>query len=239
MAMKVLDILRRGLRAASEAVFPAVCECCGCSLINGEKLLCLKCEYEIPRTSYHRDSFSEIHKRLAMPQLPIERTAAMFHYIKESPYALLIQKAKYNNRPSIIKYLSAMFAAELSNENFFDGIDMLLPIPMHRFKKLRRGYNQSELIANEISRITGIETGDNLTALPHSTQTRKNALERSSNVAGTIKVSHADELQGKHILLIDDVITTGATLLTAAKAIHAASPSSRISVLTLAASKLQ
>lgn len=201
--------------------------------------MCLKCEYEIPRTFYHRENFSEIHKRLAAPQLPIERAAAMFHYIRESPYALLIQRAKYNNRPGIIRHLASTYARELSTENFFDGMNLILPIPMHWRKKLKRGYNQSEEIADAIHAITGIAVGDNLSALPHSTQTRKNALQRADNVAGTIKVNYPEELRDRHVLLIDDVITTGATLLTAAKAIHASSPTTRVSVMTLVASKLR
>lgn len=235
----MVRMLRGALGRVSEAVFPAVCECCGCSLVDGEELLCLNCRYAMPRTNYHRDPFGELHKRLAAPGLPIDRAAAMFHYIKDSPYAKLIQRAKYNDRPHIVRELAATFARELQPEHFFDGIDLLLPVPIHWRKRLKRGYNQSEVIAIAIGEATGIPVGDNLRALPHSTQTRKNAVERASNVAGTIEVTHPGEIAGKHILIIDDVITTGATLLTAAKAIHAVDPPPRISILTLAASKLR
>lgn len=228
----------RGLMARlGEALFPAVCECCGRSLVEGEKLLCLHCLHGMPRTFFHRETTSELHKRLAAPQLPVERTATMFHYIKESPYAQLIQRAKYNDRPGIARHLGAAFARELQAESFFDGIDMLLPVPIHRRKLLRRGYNQSEEIARGINEVTAIPCGDNLKALPHSTQTRKNAVERVANMEGMIQVSDPAELAGLHVLLIDDVVTTGATLLTTAKAIKQASPLTRISVLTLAASK--
>lgn len=237
MIQRIADMSRRLFVRLGEAVFPAVCECCGASLVNGETMLCIDCLYGMPRTNYHRDSFSELHKRLAAPGLPIERAAAMMHYIKESPYTKLIQRAKYNDRPSIAAWLAEMFARELSAEHFFDGIDLLLPIPLHWRKQMRRGFNQSEVIALNISKVTSIKTGDNLKALPHSTQTRKNAVERAANVAGTIQTVHPEELAGLHVLLIDDVITTGATLLAAAKAIHASSPTTRISVLTLAATK--
>lgn len=90
-----------------------------------------------------------------------------------------------------------------------------------------------------ISDITGIKIADNLKALPHSTQTRKNAIERAANMQGKIKVTHPEELENRHCLIIDDVITTGATILSAAKAILSAAPSASISVLTLAASKQQ
>lgn len=238
MIRRIVRITHKLCRRLGEAVFPAVCECCGASLVNGEDMLCLQCMYDMPRTGYHGDSFGEIHKRLAAPGLPIERTAAMFHYVKDSSYARLIQRAKYNDRPAIARNLAVMFARELESEHFFDGIDMLLPIPLHRKKRLRRGYNQSEEIATGISEVTSIATGDNLIALPHSTQTRKNAAERAANMEGTIRVTHPEELTGRHVLIIDDVITTGATMLAAAKAIHEASPDTKISVLTLAASKL-
>lgn len=235
--MRFTGIIQGLLNRLGEAVFPAVCECCGRSLVEGERLLCLHCLYDMPRTGYHRDSFSELHKRLAAPGLPVERAAAMFHYIKESPYARLIQHAKYNGRPAIDRELARMFATELAAEGFFEGIDMILPIPLHRLKRWRRGFNQSEVIAEGISDVTGIKCGDNLKALPHSTQTRKNAVERAANMEGKILAVHGEELAGKHVLVVDDVITTGATLLAAAKAVLAGANGVKVSVLTLAASK--
>lgn len=235
--MRFTGIIQGVLNRLGEAVFPAVCECCGRSLVDGERLLCLHCMYDMPRTGYHRDSFSELHKRLATPGVPIERAAAMFHYIKESPYARLIQHAKYNGRPSIDRELARMFATELAAEGFFEGIDMILPIPLHWRKRWRRGFNQSEEIAAGISEVTGIKCGDNLKALPHSTQTRKNAAERAANMEGKIETVHGEELAGKHLLVVDDVITTGATLLAAAKAVRAGANGVKVSVLTLAASK--
>lgn len=238
MSRHVSAIFRNLIRTVGEALFPAVCECCGRSLVNGETLLCLHCLHHMPLTNYHRDPFSELHKRLASPGLPIGRAAAMFHYIKDSPYTHLILNAKYNNRPTILHTLARDFALTLQSEHFFSDIDLLLPIPLNWRKLLRRGFNQSEHIALAISEATSIPVSDNLKALPHSTQTRKNAIQRAANVDGTIRVTNPAELAGRHILLIDDVITTGATLLTAAKAIHSISPTTRISILTLAATKL-
>lgn len=236
--MMSLSDLHHFFSRLGESLYPATCECCGNSLVQGEQLLCLHCLYNMPRTDFHLLPSSEIHKRIAAPGLPIDRTASMFHYIKDSPYSRLIQNAKYNNRPDIVRHLAALFSRELRLSGFFDGIDILLPIPLHYTKFLQRGYNQSMEIARTISSIADIPIGDNLKARPHSTQTHKNAIERIANMAGIIKVTHPDDLHNKHILLIDDVITTGATLLTAAKAIHSISPSTHISVLTLTASKL-
>lgn len=230
-------ILQHIVSRLGDAIFPAVCECCGRSLVDGEEILCLHCLHDLPLTNYHKDSFNELHKRLAAPKVPIEHAASMFHYIKDSRFALLVQRAKYNNRPIIIRHLARIFAKELYKDHFFDDINLILPIPLHWRKKLKRGFNQSEEIAKSISEISGIKYGDNLKARPHSTQTRKNAIERAANMEGTIYVCNSDELAGLHVLIVDDVMTTGATILTAAKAILNASPSTRISVLTLASSK--
>lgn len=225
-------------RMLSEAIFPATCECCGTSLVDGEEMLCLSCFHKLPRTNYHRESFNEIHKRLASPGLPIDRAASYFHYIKDTPYARLIQEAKYNNRPGIIRHLARQFASELLPTGFFQGIGIILPIPLHRKKLRKRGYNQSEILALGINDVTGIQLGDNLKALPHSTQTRKGAADRFANVKDKITVENADELKGRHILIVDDVITTGATMLAAAVALKHAVPSATISVLSIGASKL-
>ncbi len=214
-------------------VFPAVCEVCGEPLIDGEELLCLNCRHNIPRVNAHVDETSEIHRRLAQPGIPIERTASFFYYFRDNPYARLIQAAKYSDRPNIDAALGRMFAAELARAGFFDGIDALQPVPLHWWKKFRRGYNQAEMICRGISEIARLPIADNLRAARHSTQTRKNALQRQANVAGTMSVARPGEIAGKHILLVDDVITTGATLLATAQTILRNAPGAKISVLSL------
>lgn len=215
-------------------IFPDVCEVCDTSLVHGEKMLCLKCHYDIPRTNLHKSTFSEIHKRLA-GKTPINKAASFFYYYKENPYARVIQSAKYNNRPRLAFDLAAMFAKEIKPDGFFDGIDAILPVPLHWFKELRRGYNQSREIAKGISSVTGISVADNLVAArSHATQTRRGSFERWLNTRNVFTVENPEELEGKHILLVDDVITTGATLLSCADAIHAAVPTATISVATLA-----
>ena len=150
MSTGIINILRRFVSRLGDAIFPAVCECCGRSLVDGEQFLCLHCLHDLPRTNYHKDSFNELHKRLAAPKVPIENAASMFHYIKDSRFALLVQRAKYNNRPIIIRHLAIIFAKELYKEHFFDDINLILPIPLHWRKKLKRGFNQSEEIAKSI-----------------------------------------------------------------------------------------
>lgn len=214
-------------------LFPNVCEVCGRTLVHGEHLLCLHCIADMPRTGIQGDGFTEIHKRLA-GRTPICRAAAYFHYYRDNPYARMIQAAKYNSRPCLARELARMFATEIADSGFFNGIDIILPVPLHSLKELRRGYNQSREIARGLSDKTGIAVGDNLEARRgHATQTRRNAYERWINTEDIYCVEAANEIEGKHILLVDDVITTGATMLRCADAIHAAAPGAVISVAAL------
>ena len=220
-------------------IFPKVCEVCGRSLVKGERVMCLHCDISLPRTRVHTDDFNAIHKRLA-GSTPIDRAAGMFYYYRESDYARLIHVAKYNSRPIVARQLAETYARELLPDGFFDGIDVILPVPLHSIKLISRGYNQSEEIAKGLSAVTGIMVGDNLVARRgHSTQTKKNSYSRWVNAQGIYDVVNGDEFEGKHVLVVDDVITTGATLLACCEAIHRVAPTARISVLSLAVTHLR
>lgn len=220
-------------------VFPDVCEVCGSSLVRGEEVICLKCDMNMPRTRVHNDSFNIIHERLA-GKTPIERAAGYFYYYRESDYAAIIHNAKYNGRPIIARKLAMRFARELMADNFFDGIDVVLYVPMFFLKKIKRGYNQSEYIAQGISQATNIPIGHNLISKrSHSSQTKKNSYSRWLNAQGVYDVINPEELENKHVLIVDDVVTTGATLLACCDVVHNAVPSATISVLSLAVTRLR
>ena len=220
-------------------VFPDVCEVCGSSLVRGEEVICLKCDMNMPRTRVHNDSFNIIHERLA-GKTPIERAAGYFYYYRESDYAAIIHNAKYNGRPIIARKLAMRFAGELMADNFFDGIDIILYVPMFFLKKIKRGYNQSEYIAQGISQATNIPIGHNLISKrSHSSQTKKNSYSRWLNAQGVYDVINSEELENKHVLIVDDVVTTGATLLACCDVVHNAVPSATISVLSLAVTRLR
>lgn len=216
-------------------IFPRVCEVCGRQLVDGEELICTHCNMSMPRTRWHVSDFNPVHQRLAASAC-VDRAASWFEYRRTSPYAGLILKAKYHDRPEIARTLGRLYACEIKDSGFFDGIDAVLPVPMYRGKQLKRGYNQAEEIALGINAATGIPVGDNLRALHgHSTQTRRGAYDRYLNVAGLFGVDNAAELAGRHILLVDDVLTTGSTLSACCEALRRAVPTVRVSVLTIAA----
>lgn len=225
------------LSAMMDAVLPRVCAVCGHSLVRGETALCMHCLMDVPRTRMHLHPDNSIVARLASPSLRLELAAAWMEYNRHSPYAAIVRDAKYRSMPRLARECAAIFAREMQADGCaaLADIDVLLPVPMHWAKQLRRGYNQSCEVARGISAVAGIPVGDNLRAVRrHVTQTRRSAEERRSNVRGIMALRHAGELQGLHVAVVDDVITTGATMAEALRALSAAKPRS-ISVLSLAA----
>lgn len=236
-----MDIVR-GLKelfaAGVDLIYPRVCCVCHRSLTRGEKVICLHCLDALPRTDVHRSEFNFIHKKLAGHTL-IERAGAWFHYSRESNYASIIHDAKYRGMPDLAREAARLYAGEIIGDGFFDDIDIILPVPMHTAKMLSRGYNQAEMAARGISEATGIPVADNLVATRgHDSQTRKNSWERLLNARNIYELIRAAEIEGRHILIVDDVITTGATMLACADAVRQGAPSARISVLALAATSL-
>lgn len=220
-------------------IYPRLCEVCGDRLVEGEEHICLQCRYDIPLCNYTSHTDNEMHQRL-MGHTPLERAASLFYYYRDSPYARLIQAAKYENRPQVAQWLAEGFARRLKADGFFKGIDMLVCVPLHRSKQRRRGYNQTHYIARGITAVTGIPMSEALEAVSgHSSQTRLGAYERWLNAREHFGVRRPEAIGARHILLIDDVLTTGATLLACIEAIHAAAPAARISVLTLAVTHLR
>ena len=227
------------LKGLLNLVWPNVCEVCGRTLVRGEEVMCLGCWLGLPRTHIHTQSFGAIHHRLA-GHTPIDRAGSYFYYYRGSPYTRLIHGAKYFGRPRLASFMAARYATEILADGFFAGIDLIVPVPLHRMKMWTRGYNQSMHIAKGISSVTGIPIAEHLIATHgHSTQTRKHAYERWINAQGIYKAVNAQALKNKHILIVDDVLTTGSTLVACCDAIHSAEPSVLVSVLTLSMAHLQ
>ena len=240
MTEHMLISLRRWGLSVIDVLFPRVCTVCHTTLVEGEDIMCLKCMLGLPRVGFTDHHENELTRRLTSLRAPIDRATSYYYHIPDTDYVSLIHDAKYNRRPIVGRRLAQTHARELIPIGFFDGIDMILPIPLHFTKEWRRGYNQSHEIALGLSDVTGIPVGDNLIATrPHSTQTRKRATERRLNSIGTFRAIHADELSGRHVLVVDDVITTGSTILSGLEAIHTASPHTHLSAYSLALAKLR
>jgi len=231
-------VMKRIFSHILNLIYPNLCEICGRRLAPGEEVMCLHCSYGLPRTKAHESSFNVVHERLA-GTTPVDRGAGWFYYYRESPYTAMIHRGKYNGHPELLRILARKYARELERDGFFEGIDLIVSVPLHPLKLMMRGYNQTDYIAKGIRDVTGIKIGRNLKAARfRKTQTRKGVFSRWLNSKDDYVAKNPAELAGKHVLVIDDVLTTGATLLTCCNAIHRAAPSARISVLTLAVTKL-
>lgn len=177
--------------------------------------------------------FNEVHRRVASTY-PIEKAASMYYYYKGSPYVDLIHRAKYQQRPMILRKMGRKYAVMLKEASFFDGIDVILPVPLHLWKLIKRGYNQSERIARGLEDVTGIPVANGLVAKRgHRSQTSKGSFSRWINTMDVYGVRHPERLVGKHMLVVDDVITTGATVLACVKAIEQSVEDVKVSVLSL------
>ncbi len=238
MTVHPKKIISRIIETATGIIYPRTCEMCGRSLIADEHVLCLHCRASLPITDMHRITPNPLEERLA-GTLPIERAAGYCHYDRGAPYALLIQHAKYHGRPAIMRWLAARYASILQKDGFFDGIDGILPAPMHVYKKMRRGYNQADWVAKGVSEITGLPVMNNLEATRnHDTQTHRGSFSRWENAQSLYRTTHPSELDGLHLLLVDDVVTTGATILACAASIRQSCPTARLSIFTIAVARM-
>lgn len=233
-----MSIGHRLLQGLASLCFPEVCPCCGTAMVTGERVMCLSCRLDMPLTDYHlKPDFNRLMERLIC-RTPIERSGAMMHYERMSPYARLIHAAKYGGRPSIARELAREYSAAIAPSGFFDGIDAIVPVPLSRLKLIRRGYNQSLHIARGVAEATGLPVIDVLKARSHASQTRKDARQRYLNASGIYQAAGGVPEGVNHLLLVDDIITTGATVCACAEAIGTARSDVKISVLALAATRL-
>jgi ComF family protein len=194
-----------------ELLFPRPCVACGKSLNSSEKTVCIQCLSTLPRTDFHVLENNQL-ERLFWGRVEVERAASFCYYGKSSPLQLMIHELKYRGDRKMGMFLGRLFAQQIT-ANWAD-VDYLIPIPLHRKKLRKRGFNQAELIARGMSDAMGIPLRTDLLERVKSneTQTNKSVEERAENVAGIFALKNSKQLEHKRVLLIDDVITTGATM---------------------------
>ncbi|OFY57229.1 MAG: hypothetical protein A2Y87_03220 [Bacteroidetes bacterium RBG_13_46_8] len=167
---------------------------------------------EFPRTGFHLDPENDM-ARLFWGRVMMENAAAFFYYQKGSRFQNLIHELKYYNQKQLGIDLGCWFGRELTDTSFRRA-DVIHPVPLHIAKMKKRGYNQSEQVARGLSEALGIPLETSLIerVIHTDTQTRKTKYERWSNVEGIFRVTKPDKLKNRHVLLVDDVVTTGSTL---------------------------
>ena len=208
-------------------------------LADGEDYLCLHCLWQMPLLKFTSFTDNAIHATLASTT-PVNKAAALFSYRSGSPYTNLIIEAKYNNRPRLARQLGVRLGTSYMPHGFFDDIDAIIPVPVNIWKKARRGYNQSERIATGIASVTSLKVVDRcLGAKWHSTQTRKSAMKRRENARGVFYVKLPQKWASlRHVLIVDDVITTGSTILECIRVLREAIPSIKVSVMAVGLTRL-
>ena len=193
--------------------YPHVCTGCGSDLLQEDNLLCLKCIHNLPHTNFATLANNQIEKDF-WGRIALTAAYSQFYFSKEFLIQHLIHQLKYRGDTNIGFYLGEIMGKTLLNSNRFSSIDALIPLPLYAGKEHKRGYNQATVICNGISSVMNIPVLNDAVIRQHATetQTRKHRTERWENVKSSFKVAKENELTGKHLLLVDDVVTTGATL---------------------------
>ncbi|MCF0202214.1 MAG: ComF family protein [Bacteroidaceae bacterium] len=215
----------------SDFFFPRICHICGGRLSLGESHLCVECFSQLPYTAftdYRHNSLSDLFEL----QIPIRRANALVRYIPETPGANMVKSIKYHYGRKLANYMGTLMA---ECDGMFGDVDTIVPVPLTRSRKRQRGYNQAEEIAKGIASVTGlpIDTDSVKRTRYNGSQTMLKGAERWENVRGCFKCVHPERLRGKHILLVDDVVTTGATMLSLAQSIMEEADGVSFSVFSL------
>lgn len=227
-------LFRNWLYSIINLFYPRVCAACGEPLLKEEDTVCLKCRYTLPRTGYELYPDNPLAQAF-YGRAPIHAVTACYFFAKSGKVQHLIHQLKYKGNKEAGVFLGQQLGESIKDAPLFQGIDVIIPVPLHPKRERKRGYNQALVIAQGISEVTGlpVATKNLLRAVYNETQTRKSAEERYHNVQGIFEVRCADELKGKHVLLVDDVLTTGATLESCAHQLEGI-PGITISIATAA-----
>jgi ComF family protein len=194
-------------------LFPRKCYACGSHLVRNESLICTECYVVIPRTNYHTLTDNPV-AQLFWGRCMIEKAAAFSYYNKGSRIRKLIHNLKYKGIRELGYDLGRIYGLSLDSSGFMDDIDLIIPVPLHPEKKQIRGYNQSEIISFGIADAAHlpVEVNSLVRTIVSATQTKRSRYERWTNVEGIFEVIDPQAIMRKHVLLVDDVITTGSTI---------------------------
>ena len=221
-----------------DLISPRLCVVCGNRLTVTEETLCSKCYLHLPRTDFDHDLYENVMAKLFWGQIAIEKATALFYYEPHAETANILYELKYKNHPEIGVVMGRTLAKELMRSGMFEGIDAIVPVPLARKRERERGYNQSLELAKGVSEVTGLPIYNKVVKRTKfmGSQTQRGRWERNENVENVFELINGDSISGKHLLLIDDVVTTGATIIACAQEMQKASDV-KISVLALGFTK--
>lgn len=216
-------------------IAPPTCPICGGRLAEQSVGVCTMCELSAPLTNTWQQRENSMMERF-WGLLPVEHASAFLWYIEGSPWREAIHQFKYKGAWRTPYNLGLWFGSYLKQSGHYDDIDLVVPVPLHWARRIWRGYNQSEYLADGIARELGVEVLRRCVVRHryNQSQTSRSRDERWDNVEGIFRVSDAAALGGKHILLVDDVLTTGATIISLGETILNSVEGARLSVAVLA-----
>lgn len=214
--------------------FPKVCSGCRALLLQNETVLCTKCRHEMPLTQYHLDPNNEAVKKF-YGKILIEHASALLYFNKKGIVQELIHNLKYKGHEEIGTVLGNWYVEDLRELKLKTPFDIVIPVPLHKRKFKERGYNQITTFGKALSDGLKIDFNDSILFRKKyaKTQSKKNLLGRSENIENMFDVTTTDEYQNKHFLIVDDVLTTGATLEACSRALLKI-PGAKISVVCMA-----
>lgn len=206
-----MQLVTRALSALSHLFYPQLCAGCGNELPENN-VLCLRCADHLPFTNFHLHANNPVEK-IFWGRVAITAASSHLYFTKDSLIQSLLHKLKYHGRKEIGIYFGKKMGTSFLQSNRFNRIDIIVPVPLHPKKEKLRGYNQATVIGEGISEVMHLPLVNALerTGITE-TQTHKNRIERWNNISGKFLPRNPDAIVGKHILLVDDVVTTGATL---------------------------
>ncbi len=213
--------------------FPNNCAACNAPLLKNENTICISCQYELPQTGFHQHPENPISK-LFWGKVNISAATSLYFFNRGSKVQRLMHQLKYNGNHAVGIALGKQIGFLLQESSQFKELDGIVPVPLHPKKQRQRGYNQCQYLAEGIADSTGIPVLSCLKRTTHSeSQTRKSKFNRWKNVDAIFTIKKEEEVCGKHLLLVDDVVTTGATLEACSTALLKAS-GVKVSIATIA-----
>lgn len=232
---KTNSLLRTCLSSFAELFFPSCCMVCSNDLILQENCVCRVCTTNLPFTNFHVLPNNTI-EQIFWGRLPIQNATSILFYRKGEVVQKILQGIKYHHKTQLGIEMGRLMGKQLYDSLFLKDVDVVIPVPLHHNKMRKRGFNQSLLLANGFSEITSIPIDVNTVyrAEDNATQTRKGRFDRFKNVDGIFKLNDNEQLDGKTILLIDDVVTTGSTIEALGSAILQSTKNVKLLVVTLA-----
>ena len=193
--------------------FPKVCYACNNLLLDNEKQICTICRHDLPVTNYHFDD-DETIKKVLYGRVNLELATALLKFEKKGIVQQLIHNLKYRGHENIGKVLGEWLGNELKSLEVYNSIEMVVPVPLHKRKLRKRGYNQVETFGRELAKALEVEYIDNVLIKTSRTKTQvfKKRMARWNDTNEVFSIHNESLIKGKHILLVDDIITTGATI---------------------------